>query len=109
MPETWGEPHRRRSERAAVVHRAGRGFADNRLRRRSRPCLKAQTPRSHGALRRHNSTHWALSASEWPGHRPAWYTAAMRTKEHTMPIVQVRGDKLTVTTPARIREAVAVH
>jgi len=33
----------------------------------------------------------------------------MRAKEHTMPKVQVRGDKLTVTIPARIREAVSVH
>jgi AbrB family looped-hinge helix DNA binding protein len=33
----------------------------------------------------------------------------MRAKEHTMPKVQVRGDKLTVTIPAGIREAVAVH
>jgi AbrB family looped-hinge helix DNA binding protein len=33
----------------------------------------------------------------------------MRAKEHTMPKVHVRGDKLTVTIPARIREVVAVR
>jgi AbrB family looped-hinge helix DNA binding protein len=30
-------------------------------------------------------------------------------KESTMPKIEVRGDKLTVTLPARIREKIAVH
>jgi AbrB family looped-hinge helix DNA binding protein len=33
----------------------------------------------------------------------------MRTKEHQMPKVHVRGDKLTVTLPSRIREKIAVR
>jgi AbrB family looped-hinge helix DNA binding protein len=33
----------------------------------------------------------------------------MDTKEHAMPKMHVRGDKLTVTIPAEIREEIAVH
>lgn len=33
----------------------------------------------------------------------------MATKENTVPKVHVRGDKLTVTLPARIREKIAVR
>jgi AbrB family looped-hinge helix DNA binding protein len=33
----------------------------------------------------------------------------METKEHTVPKVHVRGDKLTVTIPARIREKIVVR
>ena len=33
----------------------------------------------------------------------------MATKENTVPKVHVRGDKLTVTLPVRIREKIAVH
>jgi len=33
----------------------------------------------------------------------------MRSKEYTVPKLHVRGDKLTVTIPAEIREEVAAH
>ena len=33
----------------------------------------------------------------------------MRSKEYTVPKLHVRGDKLTVTIPAEIREEIAAH